>query len=56
MEEENNAITPEEINEEPLQVVDGAYIEDVPDTLGEIQVENPDDREYEEVETDGEGL
>lgn len=32
-----------------LQVVNGSYIEEIPDTLCTIKIENPDDREYENV-------
>ena len=40
---------------EILQVEDGTFVEDVPDTLEVVEFDNPDDREYEEVEIEVEG-
>ena len=45
MEEKNNV----------LQVTDGSFIPEIPNTLELPNIENPDDREYENVETEVEG-
>lgn len=38
-----------------LATVDGTFVDDVVDTLEIPDIENPDDREYEEIETVEEG-
>ena len=35
--------------EKELQIIDGTYFEDVVDTLEVPDIENPDDREYENI-------
>lgn len=42
-------------DEKVLLTTDEAYIEEIPDTVEEIVLENPDDREYEQVEIEVEG-
>lgn len=41
--------------EKELQIIDGTYFEDVVDTLEVPDIENPDDREYENIEIEEEG-
>lgn len=47
--EENEAIGPE------LKTVDGVFQDELLDTLEIPEIENPDDREYENIEIEEEG-
>lgn len=45
-----------EVIGEELETIDGVYIDEVIDSDEIPELENPDDREYEEVDESGEGL
>lgn len=42
-------------NVELLQTIDGVYVDEIIDTVEIPEIENPDDREYENVELEQEG-
>ena len=42
-------------NVELLQTIDGVYVDAIIDTVEIPEIENPDDREYENVELEQEG-
>lgn len=42
-------------NTQELPTQDGTYVDNILDTLEVPEIENPDDREYEEIETKEEG-
>jgi len=44
----------EEDNKE-IEIVDGSFTPEIPDTIELPVIENPDDREYEKVEIEVEG-
>lgn len=42
-------------NVEVLETIDETYMDEIPDTIGGIEIENPDDREYEQINVEAEG-